>query len=382
MSAAGPGAFPGAAQILSRLVGFETVNGEERPAAEWVGELLASLGMRVEIQGVAERRANVFARIGRGDALLLSGHLDVVPALGAWSTPPFELVRKGGVYFGRGACDMKGAIAAMIGAMRAFLASGEALRREFQLLFVADEEKDNLGTRLFLQNPRPGIRCAVIGEPTELRVAIAHKGVARFKVAVRGRSVHSSIARQGVNALTGAALLIQALRDQDEALEAVGHPVLTPPTINATMLRGGEQDNIIPGEAHLIVDYRLHPGVSYEEALATMRSVADAVAGKHPAFGFAVSRHCYLPGGEIAAEHPWVASCLGAAERCFGGEARPVEFRGGCEQSLMMGAGIPTVILGPGSLDQAHAVDEFLTEAQLAGAEALYGELIRSFNRE
>jgi acetylornithine deacetylase/succinyl-diaminopimelate desuccinylase-like protein len=113
-----------------------------------------------------------------------------------------------------------------------------------------------------------------------------------------------------------------------------------------------------------------------------MRSVTQAVTREHPSFEFTVSKHCYLPGGEIPADHPLVASCLRATERCFGGESRPVEFRAGCELSLLVGAGIPTVILGPGSLDQAHTVDEFLMETQLAGAQALYGELIRSFNRE
>ncbi|HML46933.1 MAG TPA: M20/M25/M40 family metallo-hydrolase [Clostridia bacterium] len=366
------GPFPSSEEILSSLIAFRTVNGDEYPSAQWLAGLLRRLGMDVSVQVVGENRANVFAQAGTGEGLLLCGHLDVVPAHGDWSTPPFELVKKDGAYFGRGCADMKGGIAAMVGAVHRFLSSGEGLNKRIALLFV----------RHFLQRRDPGIRYAVIGEPTELQIAVAHRGVARFRIAVRGKSAHSSVAREGINALEGAMLLFEACRRENERLQCVRHPILPPPSLNVTVLHGGEQDNIIPGEASMILDYRIHPGVDYGGALRTVEAIVESVKRQNPEFGFSVFRHCFLSGGEIAPEDPFVKKCCEAARACLGGAFAPREFQATCEQSLYIDAGIQTVICGPGDIKQAHTVNESLPEKQLHDAERLYYGMIRSFNRD
>lgn len=374
--------FPNSEVILEKLISFETVNGNEAACAKWIAHLLDSLGMDVSLQDVGNARANVFARIGRGDQLLLCGHLDVVPAHGAWVTPPFELVKENGFYFGRGCADMKGAIAAMISAAHQFLVSDEPLQKGFALLFVADEEKDNLGTNLFLHQHIDDIKYCVIGEPTDLQIAIAHKGVARFRITVHGKSAHSSIAHEGANAIQGAALLVAAISQEDNSLSQIQHGILPPPSLNVTVLHAGEQDNIIPGEASMIVDYRLLPGTSFEDALERIESIIERVRFDHPTFRFSIQKHAYCPGGEVSLEDPLVKTCCVIAEQSLGGEFLPLAFPATCEQALFVNAGIRTVICGPGSISQAHTVNEFLAESQLIKAEKLYGEMIRTFNRE
>lgn len=374
--------FPNSEDILEKLISFETVNGNEAACAQWIAHLLDSLGMNVSLQDLGNARANVFARIGRGHQLLLCGHLDVVPAQGAWTTPPFELVKENGFYFGRGCADMKGAIAAMISAARQFLVSDEPLQKGFALLFVADEEKDNLGTTSFLRKQIENIKYCVIGEPTDLQIAVAHKGVARFRITVHGKSTHSSIPHEGVNAIQGAALLVTAIGQEDNSLSQTQHRILPPPSLNVTVLHAGEQDNIIPGEASMIVDYRLLPGTSYNDALAKIEAIVGRVQSDHPAFGFSILKHAYCPGGEVSPDEYLVKKCCIIAEESLRGEFKPQAFPATCEQALFVNAGISTVICGPGNISQAHTVNEFLLESQLIKAEKLYSEMIRTFNRE
>lgn len=338
--------------------------------------------MDVSVQNLGNARANVFAQAGQGEKLLFCGHMDVVPAQGAWKTPPFKLKREDDKFFGRGCADMKGAIAAMLSAAYQFFKSDEPLLKGFALLFVADEEKDNLGTNFFLRQQGKDIRYCVIGEPTDLQIAVAHKGVARFHITVHGKSAHSSIAHEGVNAIQGAALLVEAISQENESLSRVQHRVLPPPSLNVTVLHAGEQDNIIPGEANMIVDYRLLPGTSYEDALAKVESVAGRIVAEHPAFSFSILKHAFCPGGEVPSDDPFVKKCCSIAGESFGEAFQPQAFPATCEQALFVNAGINTVICGPGSISQAHGVNEFIAASQLAHAERLYSEMIRVFNRE
>lgn len=372
--------FPSTEDILSALISIPTVNGNELPAAQLLGNLLTGLGMDVSIQDVGENRANVFAHIGNGETLLFCGHLDVVPAIGDWKTPPFILTEDQGIFYGRGCADMKGAIAAMVSAVYRFLRSDELLNKEIALLFVADEEKDNLGAKYFISQKRPDINYTIIGEPTEMQIAVAHKGVARFRITIHGKSAHSSVADEGINALEGAALLIEAIKRENHKFRHIQHQILPSPSINVTVLHAGEQDNIIPGEAWMIVDYRIFPGIEEDEALKTMEVIVESVRESNPLFNFSIYRHSFLSGGEISKDDPFVERCCSVAKMCFRDERIPREFRATCEQSLFIDAGIKTVICGPGSITQAHTVNEYLNQSQLIDAEQFYYELIRSFN--
>ncbi|NLI23011.1 MAG: M20 family metallopeptidase [Clostridiales bacterium] len=373
--------FPTAEALLATLVAYPTVNGQERPLAEEIARLAAGLGMRTEVQPVAEGRANVYAEIGEGPCLLLCGHLDVVPAEGAWHSDPFTLTERGDSYVARGSADMKGAIAAMLRAAADRVATGlNGIR--LGLLFVADEESGNTGIkRFFATHPGCADAC-VIGEPTELEVAVAHRGVARFWIELHGRAAHSSLPALGNNALVSAAKAILALEAENARLAAFTHPILPPRTLCVTVAQGGERENIVPDAARLLVDYRLFPEDSPAAAEQTVRDVLDRLAREDARFAYSLRPHCYLPGGALPGEHPWVRAVCRIVADAVGKPRAPVEFRAGCEQALALNAGVPTVVVGPGSLSEAHTVDEALPKAELAQAVCVYGRLIDRFLTE
>ena len=372
-------AFPGVEEILSALIGFPTINGDELPAAQHIAGWLESLGMTVMVQDLGNNRGNVFATIGQGETLLFTGHLDVVPAQGAWQSNPFEMISKGERYYGRGCADMKGGIAAMISAAARLIAEKPNFNKKIALLFVADEEQNNQGTNHFIETAEAEITGCVIGEPTEMEIAVAHKGVARHRIEIKGRSAHASLPNEGINALEGAAAVIAALQKEHRRIAEEVHPILPPQSLQVTLLRGGEQENIIPGEAVMMTDHRLFPYMTWDMAAKQIEKVVEEVGKTHRSFRFSVHRHCFLPGGEISPEHPWAARCLELAEKHHGRAMRPTEFRAGCEMSLFVNAGIPTVVCGPGNISQAHIIDEWILKSQLTEAEAFYLELMRDF---
>ena len=325
--------FPSPQELLARFVSRPTVNGGERPLALDIARLARGLGMEAVVQDLGDDRANVYAHIGQGPCLLLCGHLDVVPAEGEWASDPFTLAQAGECYVGRGCVDMKGAIAAMLYAAARQIQKGLPGMR-LALLFVADEESGNLGMKHFLKMLPFPVDACVIGEPTELEVAVAHKGMARFFVELFGKAAHASLPDAGVNALTLAARAILALEAENQKLAADLHPLLPPRTVCVTMARGGERENILPGYAELLVDLRLFPGDTEKTAADTLRRALWPLKGKD--FSHSLRPHRYLPGGGLAPDHPWVQAACRLTGRARGRGCSPVEFRASCEQALML----------------------------------------------
>ncbi|MDD3212217.1 MAG: M20/M25/M40 family metallo-hydrolase [Eubacteriales bacterium] len=373
--------LPTTRALLERFVAYHTVNGNELPLAQEIARLAEAIGMRVQVDDLGNDRANVYAEAGEGPCLLLCGHLDVVPAEGAWQSDPFTLRDAGERCVGRGCADMKGAVAAMI------TAAGQAMARgltgmKLALLFVADEESGNRGMKRFLaEHPNCADAC-VVGEPTEMEVAVAHKGVARFWVELQGRAAHASTPALGENALTRAARAVLALEAYNQKLALETHPILPPKTICVTLAQGGERENIVPAHAELMVDHRIYPGETEQTAETALHAALEPLREADPGFAYSLRQHCYLPGGSLPMDHPWTRAVCRIAGETLARTCKPVEFRASCEQALMLNAGVPTVILGPGSLDEAHTVEESLPWLELEQAVAVYGRLIERFVAE
>lgn len=376
--AAGPDPYQTA--LLRDLIAFPSVNppGGEQPVAEYLAGRLRELGFHVETPLVAPGRANVVARFVGGDGpdVALTGHLDVVAAApDQWSSDPFVLRDAGSRLYGRGVCDMKGAISSMVAAARDFLAGGSSFKGTLTLLFVADEESTTLGTLGFLASgKRPDM--AILGEPTGMNVCTAHRGVARYNVAVTGRSGHAARPEQAVNAVTIAARLADRIDRHNAILSRRTHPVLPPPTIAVTMIEGGEQPNTIPGSCRLTVDRRTLPDETKESLLAEFNALRESLApdeaacAAHPDFTVFTGAGHTLPGSHLADR------CVAALSR-VGVEAQVHDFPAGCDQFAFTAAGVDCVLVGPGELAQAHIVDEFVEKRQLALARAFYREFIR-----
>lgn len=367
--------------LLERLVAFPTVSRDSNLALiGFIRDYLAGHGVASELFLNAEgTKANLFATLGPTDrgGVVLSGHTDVVPVDGqAWTRDPFRLSESEGRLYGRGTADMKGFIASVLAAVPAFLA--QPLRLPVHLAFSYDEEVGCLGVRSLLdalaQRPnRP--RLCLIGEPTELRPVLGHKGKLAMRCQVHGAACHSAYAPQGVNAIEYAARLIGHLGEIGEELARPEHhdPRFDPPysTVQTGLIEGGRALNIVPAECRFDFEVRALPGFDAQQVATRLDRYAQAelvprMQAVQPGTGIRFEPLGSYPGlATDAASEAAELVALISGSRDFG----TVAF--GTEGGLFHEAGIPTVVCGPGSMDQGHKPDEFVTLTQLEACDAM-----------
>jgi len=349
-----------------------------RDVAEWLKCFLEKEGLAAETQSVrGNEHVNLIVRISgihETAKLLLNGHLDTVPP----SSKDFAPRISRGRLYGRGSADMKGAIAAMIMALVALQRAQERLQYGLIFTGVAGEEVGGFGTRAFLE--RGGrAETAIVGEPTGLRLVIAHKGVAWIRIDIRGRSAHASCPKEGVNAVLGAARVVQALERLGESYKSSrGHSMLGYPTISVGMIRGGLAPNVIPDHCVIKVDRRWLPGETEEGILAEIKETVAGAIGGDGRLSYTISReketlHCRP--FETPLDHPLV-TVLQAVLTDAGLPSVPQGVSYGTDAFLLSGFGIPTVVWGPGDIRQAHSEDEYIDLNQVWKATTLYIDAI------
>ncbi|EKT4561442.1 acetylornithine deacetylase [Pseudomonas putida] len=372
--------------LLARLVGFATVSRDSNlELIGFIRDYLAELGVESELFHNPEgTKANLFATIGPLNAggVVLSGHTDVVPVDGqAWTVEPFALSERGGRLYGRGTADMKGFIASVLAAVPAFLA--QPLHLPVHLAFSYDEEVGCLGVRSMLaaleQRPHKPRLC-LIGEPTELKPVLGHKGKLAMRCQVQGAACHSAYAPYGVNAIEFAAKLIGKLGDIGEALALPAHhdARFDPPfsTVQTGVIKGGRALNIVPAECEFDFEVRALPGFEAQAVADQLQTYAEAellprMRKVNAASDIRLQPLSAYPGLATSAdsEAARLVALLSGSED-FG----TVAF--GTEGGLFDQAGIPTVVCGPGSMDQGHKPDEFVSVEQLRGCDAMLLRLV------
>lgn len=360
-------------EIFEALMAQDTINppGNEKRGALCLKEIFDREGIPCEVQDLGDNRANFIASFGEGDKILeYSGHLDVVPCVGDWQHTAIGTTEEGELIYGRGACDMKGGVAAMCSAAISMFHDKTPLNGQIRLTFVADEEDANLGMHAFLDSHKAATY-TILGEPTDLHVAIAHRGVGRYYIDLLGHACHAALRSTEETAVAKAARAVMAIEDLNKQLESMTHDVLPSPSIVVTMVQGYEKDNVVPGKVRLLVDFRVLPGMTEPQTRKLVQDALDA----HGIAGFELTKHFFMPGGEVAQAHPFVSACVEQAEKLNERKEAPQAFGASCEQCFLVEAGSATVIIGPGSLDQAHTVDEFVEKAQLLRAAKLYREI-------
>ena len=360
-------------EIFEALMAQDTINppGNEKRGALCLKEIFDRDGIPCEVQDLGDNRANFIASFGEGDKILeYSGHLDVVPCVGDWQHTAIGTTEEGELIYGRGACDMKGGVAAMCSAAISMFRDKTPLNGQIRLTFVADEEDANLGMHAFLDSHKAATY-TILGEPTDLHVAIAHRGVGRYYIDLLGHACHAALRSTEETAVAKAARAVMAIEDLNKQLESMTHDVLPSPSIVVTMVQGYEKDNVVPGKVRLLVDFRVLPGMTEPQTRKLVQDALDA----HGIVGFELTKHFFMPGGEVAQAHPFVSACVEQAEKLNERKEAPQAFGASCEQCFLVEAGSATVIIGPGSLDQAHTVDEFVEKAQLLRAAKLYREI-------
>lgn len=367
--------------VLERLIGFATVSRDSNlELIGFIRDYLAGLGVESELFLNEEgTKANLFATIGPTDrgGVVLSGHTDVVPVDGqAWSVEPFRLSERDGRLYGRGTADMKGFIASVLAAVPAFLA--QPLTTPVHLAFSYDEEVGCLGVRSMLEalEQRPNKpRLCLIGEPTELKPVLGHKGKLAMRCQVHGAACHSAYAPYGVNAIEYAAQLIGKLGEIGGELGRPEHhdARFDPPfsTVQTGVIKGGRALNIVPEECEFDFEVRALPGFEAKVVAERLQTYAEtdllprmrAVSETSDIRLKPLSAYPGLATPEDSEAARLVALLSGSED--FG----TVAF--GTEGGLFDQAGIPTVVCGPGSMDQGHKPDEFVSVVQLQGCDAM-----------
>jgi len=343
--------------------------------ADKVESILRELGAVVEHWDVYPGRPNVtgYFDFGAAETIVFDVHMDTVPVEGM-TVPPFGAEVREGKLYGRGACDVKGPMAAMLCAIDRFKKSGATVRYNILFAAVCDEESGFGGVTSFVhrleKKELPPVAAAIVAEPTLLNPVAAHKGVARWTISTTGVAAHSSTPHLGSNAIYTMAPVIQALEVYaGELLDRTPHPTLGTPTLSVGVIHGGSAVNIVPEHCEIQVDRRLIPGETLASAEAELVRVLE---------GFAVSVSSPIvaaPPMETYADGPLVQSVLAAATAV--GATPGVEYANYCtDGSFYPQIDVPVVVFGPGSIAQAHTKDEWISLEQLEMGTMAYQKII------
>jgi len=384
-------------ELFSKLVAFDTSSEKSNlDAVDFLADYLVNKGFRIElVRNDDEDKANLIAEIGPyGDGLMLCGHLDTLPPGQGWTKPPFELTREDGRFYGRGTTDMKCFIAQVVKAAEEFAES--ELKKRMMLAFTYEEEVGCHGAKKLVgfwdeQNaPKPEF--ALIGEPTSFRVCRMHKGYSRLRLLFRGIPGHSSRPDCAVSAIEYATRAVEGIGRLRKTLEEKTHETASyfkeyPYTsIGAGTIKGGEATNQVPGRCEISLDYRSMPGESTRELLGTITQMV---------------REGLEPAMVDEAKRKGLDESLVGIDILEDSFAEPMHTPEGTELEKLLlelspwpevGAtfyytdggifsrhGVSSLIFGPGSIDQAHKPDEFITEEQFVAGVPLLKKVIEKY---
>ncbi|MEX9689564.1 M20 family metallopeptidase [Providencia rettgeri] len=366
-------------ELLCALIRHKSENppGEEQQVAEFIYHYFKQENIDVEMQEVAPGRPNVIAHLkgsGKGKHLLFNGHIDVVPCGCGWSTEPFDPVIKDGKVFGRGAADMKSGVAAMMYAATLLKRNQDAFSGNLTLVFNVDEERINLGMLHYIKDVISA-DYAIIGEPTSLGVCIAHKGVSRYNLSTKGTAGHAAKTRYPDSAISKMAKILPAIEQHRTSVEEISHPLLGNASMIITTINGGTAPNIVPQHCDIEIDRRLVPGEEKQEIEARLHQ-AIAQYNKGEEIDYHLDNYLFIPASDIPADHELTKVALDTVSRFTEKTAQPEIFEATCEAPFFsVTSEIPTLIMGPGGLAQAHVKDEFVEIKELYLAAEIYYDM-------
>jgi acetylornithine deacetylase len=369
-------------QTLADLIRIRSVNpayeggAPEAHIAAFIREFFCSRGIECYEQEVFPGRPNLIARVlGRQPArrVVFEAHVDTASASGM-DIPPFEPEIRDGCVYGRGACDTKAGLAAM---MHALAALQQLPPCEIWVVAAADEEFSYRGVVRLCEGLTAD--AAVVSEPTDMRLVVATKGCVRFRILARGIAAHSSKPELGRNAIVTMARVVGALEGHTAALAKKTHPLLGHATYNIGTIHGGTQVNIVPDACAIEIDRRLLPGEEIDAVLAEYEALLASLSREDPDLRVEMEPPMLSDYPlETAAEEP-VAVVAGQVLQQLGLPGSPVGVPYASDASKLSRAGIPSIVIGPGSIDQAHAAVEFVDCRQVDQAFEFYRGFMETF---
>ena len=343
----------------------------EKEMADYLAGHLSALGLEVETREVQPGRPNVFGRLKGNQGqitLMLAGHMDTARTTGY--PEAYDVKVADGRMYGRGACDMKAALAAYLGVVRAMRDTGRRLNGDLIVCGIVDEEYQMLGSKAIGRSGRMADQ-GIIGEPTHLNVCPANKGRVSTKIVTRGRAEHSSVPEKGINAIDKMAKVIQTFGDYNrELLGRTPHPLCGHGRFTPGVIHGGVQVNMVPDLCELEVDRRTLPGETLESVYAEFNERILQAAEGDPDFLYEITEPTWLIApNDISPAEPVVTALRAAHQEIFGKDPGVGAFVASSDAPYM---GFPTVICGPGGIAQAHTTCEFVDLQEVADAAHLY----------
>jgi Acetylornithine deacetylase/Succinyl-diaminopimelate desuccinylase and related deacylases len=373
--------------LLEELVRLDSRNPDlspdspgEGPIAARLAEVLTGLGLEVAVLPAVDGRPNVIGvlqgTVGHA-TVVFEAHLDTVPA----EPETMRVHTEGRLLFGRGTCDTKGSLASMVGAAER-MSKIEGPRPTIVIAGVADEEYIMRGARELLGH-LPKVDAVVIGEPTSMLPVRAHNGFIRVRAVVTGIAAHSSKAHLGVNAIAGAAIAIARLEQRlGSILSANPDPVSGPAYLTPTMIEGGIAPNVVPDRCEIWYDRRLSPDETADDALADIETVLQELRDVDGLQIHLDQPIVALHGFNASPESPLVVSAERAVKTVLGQDVEAGGVTYSTDACYLAGLGnLPCVILGPGSIDQAHAIVEWVDLDEVVKTVDVYVELAMEFDR-
>ena len=349
-------------------------SGEQETAA-LVAEWLDSWGLDTRITEISPNRFNVVGKLeGEGPTLLLNGHLDTVGVSGM-TIPPFDAKIEGGRIWGRGSCDMKAGLAAILAATKRLTEEGP--RPNLIVAMTADEEHASLGMYA-LADSSPSADLAIVTEPTRLAVMPAHKGFLWVRAVFRGLAAHGSRPDLGIDAIRHAALYVSALDDYGEQLTSrPAHPLLKHGSVHAGTIQGGSAASVYPDACEVVLERRTMPGERPEKVVQEFQRILDQLSEREGDLSASLEQMLERPGTEVPEDSRLVQGLLKAGQEH--GIPPAVEgMTAWVDAALLNEIGIPAVCYGPGDIAQAHSADEWVELAQIEKC----ADVLESFARD
>jgi succinyl-diaminopimelate desuccinylase len=377
--------------FLRRLIRLRSINppGDERQVALAIRELLDQNGISTELIDLGSERANLVAWIPAANGgssqrtLGISGHMDVVPTGELkWKHDPFGAVEEDGKLYGRGASDMKGGLVALIFAMLALKRDGIKLGGNLKLLATAGEEAGAVGAKHLAETGNvEELSALLIGEPTNGRICVAHKGALWLEITCYGKTAHGSRPDMGINAIAHLTQVLSVLLSDQFRFRYVEDPMLGGPTMSVGVIAGGVKTNVVPDRCYAELDLRTVPSQTHETVLKEVIAAIDSVKARTPGVKAEVRVINDLPGIKTPEDNPFVGLVREEVSKLPGLSHRVCGMSGYTDASRFVPAkkGLPTVILGPGDYKLAHQRDEYIEIEQFLRFIPLYKSIITKY---
>ncbi len=375
--------------LTKDMVRIPSVTGNEEELSNFISSYLAGLGFNVEIFEAEKKRPNIVGTLkgSKGSPkLVLNGHMDTVPPgdLEKWKFDPYEGTLHENKIYGRGSCDMKGGLASMLTAVESIIESGETLEGDLIFTAVVDEERgSHKGTRILVEEGLTANH-AIIAEPSKLEINIAHKGDIGLEIITHGKTGHAANPDMGINAIHKMASLMQHFFEIPERFNwdtEKKHELVGSPSLGISVIKGGLQRNMIPDFCSIVLDRRVVP--TYEDiegALNEIYTIIEEEKKKDPDLKIDINKILEVEASEISKDEEIVSILRRNFSRIMSNEPNITGVAYFSDAHFLVNqGGIPTAMFGPGSINQAHTIDEFIEIPQLINATKILAQTIAEY---